>query len=124
MGFRATLNIRKLKVALNPMYSSSRRVTGGTGVNGLKKEQKGPTPRCRAWRRTQNEDELTVNVTGLYVSYKQNFVTETMFYFCPKQQCLNNIPYWTNLKSPDGIRADKSISDVTIAALKDNGLPL
>ena len=73
---------------------------------------------------TQNEDELTVNVTGLYVPYEQNFVTETMFHFCPKQQCINNISYWTNLKPPDGIRADRSISDVTIAALKDNGLPL
>ena len=80
----------------------------------LKKKKKGPAPRCRACRRTQNEDELTVNVTGLYVPYEQNFVTETMFYFCPKQQCINNIPYWTNLKPPDGIRADRSISDVTI----------
>ena len=29
-----------------------------------------------------------------------------------------------NLKPPDRIRADRSISDGTIAALKDNGLPL
>ena len=56
--------------------------------------------------------------------YEQNFVTETMFYFCPKQQCINNIPHWTNLKPPDRIRADSSFNDVTIAALKDNGLPL
>ena len=34
----------------------------------LKKKKKVPTPRCRACeRRTQNEGELTVNVTGLYV---------------------------------------------------------
>ena len=78
-------------------------------------------PAC--WR-TQNEDELTVNVTGLFVPYEENFVTETMLYFCPKQQYINSIPYWTNLKPPDGIRAYESISDVTIAALKDNGLPL
>ena len=32
----------------------------------LKKKKKGPATGCRAWeRRTQNEDELTVNVTGL-----------------------------------------------------------
>ena len=32
------------------------------------KKKKGPAPRCRACeRRTQNEGELTVNVTGLYV---------------------------------------------------------
>ena len=102
-------------------------VTAGYGRHWsqwVKEKEKGPAPRCRACRRTQIEDELTVNVTGLYVSYEQNFVTETMLYFCPKQQCINNVPYWTNLKSPDGIRADKSISDVTIAALKDNGLPL
>jgi len=90
----------------------------------LKKKKKGPVPRCRACRKTQNEDELTVIVTGLYVPYEQNFVTETMFYFCPKQQCINNIPYWTNLKPPNGIRADRSIGEITITALKDNGLPL
>ena len=89
-----------------------------------KKKKKGLAPRCRACGRTQNEDELTVNVTGLDVPYEQNFVTETMLYFCPKQQCINSIPYWTNSKPPDGIRADRSISDVTIAALKDNGSPL
>ena len=77
-------------------------------------------PQDGACRRIQNGDELTVNVTGLYVPYEQNFVTETMFFFCPKQQCINNTPYWTNLKPPDGIRVDRSISDVTIAALKDN----
>ena len=90
--------------------------------SSIKEKEKGPAPRCRAC--TQNEDELTVNVTGLYVHYEQNLVTETMFYFCPKQQRINNIPYWTNLKPPDGIRADRSISDITIVAFKDNGLPL
>ena len=75
-----------------------------------------------ACRRTQIEDELTVDLTGLYVPYEQNFITETTFHVCPKQQCiLNSILYCTNLKPPDGIRADRSISDVTIAALKDNG---
>ena len=38
----------------------------------LKKKKKGPAPRCRACRRTQNEDEVTVNVTGLYVPYEEN----------------------------------------------------
>ena len=90
----------------------------------LKKKKSGPAPRCRACRRLQNKNELAVNVKGLYVLYEQNFVTETMFYFCPKQQCINSIPHWTNLKPPDRIRADRSINDVTIAALKDNGLPL
>ena len=47
----------------------------------LKKKKIGPAPRCRACRRTQNEDELTVNVKGLYVPYEQNFVTETIFIF-------------------------------------------
>ena len=42
----------------------------------LKKKKKGPAPRCRACRRTQNEDILTVSVTWLYVPYEQNFVTE------------------------------------------------
>ena len=60
----------------------------------LKKKKKGPAPKCRACRRTQNEDQLTFNVTGLYVPYEENFVTEAMFYFCPKQQC---VPYGTNI---------------------------
>ena len=61
----------------------------------LKKKKKGAAPKFRACGRTQNEDELTVNVTGLYVPYEQNFVTETMLYFCPKQQCIKSIPYWS-----------------------------
>ena len=47
----------------------------------LKKKKIGLAPRCRACRRTQNGGELTVNVTGLYVPYEQNFVTETIFIF-------------------------------------------
>ena len=58
----------------------------------LKKQEKKPAPKCRASRRTQNEDELTVNVTELYVPYEESFVTEAKFYFCPKQQYINNIP--------------------------------
>ena len=90
----------------------------------LKKKKRGPAPRCRACRRIQNEDELNVYVKGLYVPYIQNFVKDTMFYFCLKQQCISNILHWTNLKPPDRIRADRTISDVTIAALKNNGLRL
>ena len=41
----------------------------------LKKKEKGLAPRSRTCR-TQNEDELTVNVAGLYIPYEQNFVTE------------------------------------------------
>ena len=63
----------------------------------LKKKKKGPAPKCRACRRTQNKDELTVNVTRLYVPYEENFVTEAVFHFCPKQHCINNFPYWTNI---------------------------
>ena len=85
-----------------------------------KKKKRRPTPRCRACKTIQNENKFTVTVKGLYVPYEQNFVTETMFYFSPKQQCINNIPHWTNLKPPDRIRADSSFTDVTIAALKDN----
>jgi len=89
-----------------------------------KEEERGQAPRCQACRKIQNEDEVTVTVKGLYVPYEQNFVRETMFYFCPKQQCIRKIPHWTNLKLPDRIRADSSFTDVTIAAFKDNGLPI
>ena len=58
-------------------------------------------PRCRACRTIQSRDELTVNVRGFYAPYEQNLVTETMIYFCPKQQYINNIPHWANLKPPD-----------------------
>ena len=89
-----------------------------------KKKKRGQEPRCRACRKIQNEDEVTITVQGLYVPYKQNFVPETMFYFCPKQQWINKIPHWTNLKLPDKIRADSSFTDITIAAFKDSGLPI
>ena len=41
-------------------------------TRALKKKKKGPAPRCRACRRTQNEDEVIVNVTGLCVPYEEN----------------------------------------------------
>ena len=53
-----------------------------------KKKKRGQAPRCQAYRKIQNEDEVTVTVKGIYVPYEQNFVRETMFYFCPKQQCI------------------------------------
>ena len=51
--------------------------------NTKEKENRTSTkmPQDGACRRIQNGDELTVNVTGLYVPYEQNFVTETMFFF-------------------------------------------
>ena len=39
--------------------------------------------------------------------------------FFPKQQCINKIPHWTNLKPPDRIRADSSFTDI-----KDTSLPI
>ncbi len=36
---------------------------------------------------------------------------------------INIVPHWTNLKTPASIRADSSINDVKIAALKADGLP-
>ena len=57
------------------------------------KKKRGQALRCWACRKIQNEDEVTVTVKGLYVPYEQNFVPETMFHFCPKQQCINKIPH-------------------------------
>ena len=53
---------------------------------------------------------------------EQNFVPETMLYFCPKQQCIikQDTPL-DQFKPPDRIRADSSFTDITIAAFKDNG---
>ena len=57
------------------------------------KKKRGQALRCWACRKIQNEDEVTVTVQGLYVLYEQNFFPETMFHFCPKQQCINKIPH-------------------------------
>ncbi|KAL9961802.1 hypothetical protein ACROYT_G030823 [Oculina patagonica] len=89
-----------------------------------KKKKRGPAPRCRTCRAIQEENEATVTVRGLYVPYEQNFVTETVFYFCPKKQCVNKVPHWTNLKPPVNIKADSSINGAKIATLKADGLPL
>ena len=48
----------------------------------LKKKTRGPAPRCWACRTIQNKGELTVNIKELYAPYDENFVTETMSYFC------------------------------------------
>ena len=76
-----------------------------------KNKKRGQVTRCRTCRKIQNEDEVTVTDKGLYVPYEQNFVTETMFYFCPRKQCINNLPHWTKLKPPDRIRAASSFTD-------------
>ena len=68
-----------------------------------KEKQRGPTPRFRSCRKEQIEGDLSVSVVGLYVSYEQNFVVETTFYFCPSAQCVKRIPPWINLTSPNKI---------------------
>ena len=88
------------------------------------KKERRQVPRCQTCRKIQIEDEVTSTDKGLYVPYEKNFVTETIFYFCPRKQCINNFPHWTNLKPPDRIRADSLFTDDTVAALKDNGLPI
>ena len=54
-----------------------------TNKSGLmkKKRKEDKSPRCRTYRKIQNEDEVTVTDKGLYVPYEQNFDTETMFNF-------------------------------------------
>ena len=46
------------------------------------------------------------------------------FIFCQRKQFINNLQQWTDLKPPDGIRADSLFTDDTVAACKDNGLPI
>ena len=67
-----------------------------TNRSGLEKNKRTrkrtkKVPRCRTCRKMQNKDEITVTDKGLYVPYEKNFVTETMFYFCPREQCTNNL---------------------------------
>ena len=73
-----------------------------------KQLKRGPTPRCRGCRAEQREGQLSVSVTGLYVPFEQNFVTETTFYFCPKVACITQIPVWTNLNPPQAIHVERS----------------
>ena len=95
-----------------------------TNTNRFGLEKKKRTRKRTSTKKIQNKDEVTVTDKGLYVPYEQNFVTKTMFYFCPREQCINNLPHWTNLKPPYRIRADSSFTDDTAAACKDNGLPI
>ena len=74
-----------------------------------KQLKRGPTPRCRGCRPEQREGQLSVSVTGLYVPFEQNFVTETTFYFCPKVACITRIPVWTNLNPPQAIHVERSV---------------
>ena len=73
-------------------------------------KKRGQVPRCRTCRKIQNQ-EVTVTDKVLYFPYEQNFVTETMFCFCPRKQYINNLPHWTKLKPPGRIRADSSFTD-------------
>ena len=84
----------------------------------LKKKKTSPHPRCRACRRIQNENELTVNKTGSMSLLNRISLQKQCFFSETKMH--KHIPNWTT----DRIRANRSISDVTIAALKDNALPL
>ncbi len=65
-----------------------------------KNKQKETTPRCRNCRNEQQDGELCIPVVGLYVPYKQNFVEETTFYFCPNAKCVKRLPPWVNLTPP------------------------
>ena len=75
----------------------------------IKQLKRGPTPRCRGCRAEQREGQPSVSVTGLYVPFEQNFVTETTFYFCPKVACIRRIPVWTNLNPPQTIHDERSV---------------
>ena len=88
----------------------------------MKKWKPGPTPKCRGCRAEQREGKLCVSVTGLYVPFEQNFVTETIFYFCPAVTCIQRIPVWTNLNVPLVIHVDGSVNvddgDVNLGNIK------
>lgn len=79
---------------------------------GIKQRKPGPTPRCRGIRAEQREGELSVSVTGLYVPYEENFVTETTFHFCPDIACITRLPVSTNLNPPQAIHVEGTI-DIT-----------
>ena len=56
-------------------------------------------------------DDLCVSVQGLEVPYQQDFAVQSMFYFCARQACLQNLPPWSNLTVPGKIFVGESVSD-------------
>jgi predicted nucleic acid-binding Zn finger protein len=82
-----------------------------------KEKKRGQVPRCRGCQAEQQDGELCLSVTGLYVPYEQNFVVETSFYFCPSTSCMNRLPPWTNLRKPHTIHVKTTVSDEDISKL-------
>ena len=66
----------------------------------------------------QDQDAHFMSLINIISLQKQCFI------FFLKQQCINKMPHWTNLKPSDRIRADSSFTEVAIEAFKDNGLPI
>ena len=80
------------------------------------------TPRCRAYRKEQEDGELCVSVVGLYVPYGQHFVVETTFYFCPNAICVKRIPPWVGLTPPTEIIVDNSVTHEEVQNIRDTPL--
>lgn len=89
-----------------------------------KEKKKGPTPRCRGCRKEQQIGQPTLTVKGLYVPFRQEFATETVFYFCPDNRCLARLPIWTNLKPPTRVAVDENIDLYVKEQLRASGLPI
>ena len=90
----------------------------------VKEKKKGPSPRCRGCRSEQQTGHPTLTVRGLYVPFQQQFVTETLFYFCPNTCCVARLPPWTNLRPPSRIFVEDTIGLELKEQLKLSGLPI
>lgn len=93
----------------------------------LHKERKpGKHPHCKALRCRKEilPGDLCVFVKGLEVPYQQEFAVQSSFHFCPRIDCLQQIPPWSNLVLPTKVSIQKGVSDAEIATALRDGLPL
>ena len=93
----------------------------------LHKERKpGKNPHCKALRCKKEvlPGDLCVFVKGLEVPYQQGFAVQSSFYFCPRMDCLQQIPPWSNLAIPVKVSIKENVSDAEIAGALRDGLPL
>jgi hypothetical protein len=91
------------------------------------KEQKpGKNPHCKASKCKKEilPGDLCVCVIGLEVPYEQDFAIQSNFYFCPHQECIQQVPPWSNLTIPDQISIKEDVSDAEVAGSLRKGLRL
>ena len=91
----------------------------------MKKVKKpGKAPSCGTCKITIKEGMLCFTAKALYVPLEQEFVQEKLFHLCPKRNCVENFPFYTNLVFLGSVTSAKDITPEERVAVIDQGMDI